>query len=160
VFRNNYMYSSFKEFCLLETRWDDSSEFGCKNIHIHLLNFLFSLQPPHQMCTQPHSSDLVTNPYLTKLNMKLLSSKMIMALIIHKNSYNSFKMWQMWLKTFKYTCHDKQFYFLFENLHSCEKYIWKGILFFIYYFFWEKKSLDLKKIKNHVTAFPLLVLIW
>jgi hypothetical protein len=33
--------SSFKGFCPLSTRWDYSSQFGCKKIHIHFLTFCF-----------------------------------------------------------------------------------------------------------------------
>jgi hypothetical protein len=33
--------SSFKGFCPLSTRWNDSCQFGCETIHIHLLTFCF-----------------------------------------------------------------------------------------------------------------------
>ncbi len=88
-------YSSFKGFCPLSTRWDDSSSFSCKRIHIHLFTFcflrhLFKCAPNPPNPTQMRCCQSIT----TKLNMKIFFLKMIMAPIIHKNSCNSFKMWQ------------------------------------------------------------------
>ncbi len=74
------------------------------------------------MCT-PASSDFFINPELTKLNMKLLSSKMIMALIIPflKNSYNSFKLWQCDWKHSNTHVVTSVFFFGLENLKQMRK---------------------------------------
>ncbi len=78
-------------------------------------------------------------------------------IILLKNGYHThhkqkfmlfFQNMTMWLKTFKYTCHDS-FLFWFENLHKCERNM-KGN---IWSFFLKKKSLDLQKIENHVRTF-------
>jgi len=56
------------------------------------------------------------------------------------------------LKTFEYTCHDESIFFFFglklcTNVkNKCEKRT------FGHFFFWEKKSLDMQKIKNHVVT--------
>jgi len=54
------------------------------------------------------------------------------------------------LKTFKYTCHDKSF-FWFEILHKCENKYEKGV---IDHFLNRKKSLNYQKSENHVATFP------
>jgi hypothetical protein len=60
---------------------------------------------------------------------------MVMAFIIHKNSCNSFKCDDVILKTFKYTCDDKSFYFVWNFAQ-----IWKiNMKRECLIFFWEKK---------------------
>jgi hypothetical protein len=88
----------------------------------------------------PTPSDFVTNPEPTKLDMKLLFPNIIMAPIILKNSCNSFK---MWLKTFKYPCHDKFSFFGFKFCTNLKSKHEKGNIWF---FFWRKWSLYLQKL--------------
>jgi hypothetical protein len=57
----------------------------------------------------------------------------------------------MLLKTFKYTFHDKLF-FWFEILLKCEKKYEKKL--FGDFFILRKKTLDFQKIKNYVVTFP------
>jgi hypothetical protein len=56
-------------------------------IHTHLLTFCFLY---HLITCAPSWTNFVT----TKLNMKILAPKMVMAPIISNNLHNSFKMWQ------------------------------------------------------------------
>jgi hypothetical protein len=87
----------------------------------------------------------------TKLNMKILSSKMVMAPIVQKKSCNSFKMWQCdWNHS---------------NTHVMTRLLFFGLKFcpnvkikyekriFDHFFFWKKSHWISKKIKNHVVTF-------
>jgi hypothetical protein len=77
-----------------------------------------------------------------------------MKLSLPKNSYathhtqkihNFFKILTMWLKTFKYTCHDK-----LKKLVWNFAQMWKGNN----WSFLNKNSLNSQKSENHVATFP------
>ncbi len=126
-----------------------------KNSHSSF-DILFSLLVP-RMCTQPNW--LCHQSITTKLNMKILFPKMVMAPIIHKKLCNFFKMWQCdWNHSNTHAMKSFFFFFFFFFFFGvliflkCLKKVWKennG-----HFFFWEKNSLDLQKIKNHVVTFP------
>jgi len=112
-------------------------------------DILFSL-PPLQMCI--HLNWLCHQSITTKPNLKRLSPKIVMAPIIHKKICNIFQ--NVTIVTINIQIHMpcRVFFFLFENLHKCEKKYEKRI--FGHFFFGRKKSLDLQKIKNHIETFP------
>jgi hypothetical protein len=74
---------------------------------------------------------------LTKLKMKLLSLKMVVAPIIHKTSCNSFERCQCDWKDWKYTCDDEVF-FLVWNFAQTWKITMKRE--YLIWFFWEKNN--------------------
>jgi hypothetical protein len=84
-------YSSFKGFCPLKTRLDDSSYIGCKNIHIHLLTLCFLC---HLLKCAPipkwHCHKSITHK--TKYETSFFKN----GYGIHhtQNSCDSFNMWQ------------------------------------------------------------------
>ncbi len=107
-----------------------------KNSHSSF-DILFSLSPP-QMCTQPNW--LCHQSITTKVNIKIFFPKTVIAPIICKNLCNSFEMWQFYWKHSNTTCHDKSFFLLLKFCTNVK--------------FFQRKSLDLQKIKSHVVKFP------
>ncbi len=116
-------------------------------------DILFSLSSL-QMCIQPQ----VTKP--TKLKMKLF-------LFFSKNGYGTYHtqnfMWffrnvTMWLKTLKYTCHDKFFWGL-KSCTNLKKDIWKGNILPLF-LYGRKNSLNLQKNWKSWCNISLLALVW
>jgi hypothetical protein len=141
-------YSSFKGFCPYQLGEIIHLNLVEKNSHSYF-DILFSLPPP-QMCTQPNW--LCHQSIITKLNMKILSPKIVMAPIISTNWYVT-----MLLKTFKYTCHDESF-FLVWNFAQMWKINMKRK--YLVTFFFEEKVIRFAKNKKLCYDISLLVLVW
>jgi hypothetical protein len=138
------VHSSFKGFSPLETRWDYSSKFSCKKIHIHLLTFYFLCHllkcapSPKWLCHQSITDKTKYETTLFKNDYDHSSCT--------KKLYNSFK---MWLKTFKYTCQDKCFFLVWKFVQ-----MWKINMKGEYLNFFEKKFIRLKIMLKIVTTSP------
>jgi hypothetical protein len=63
-------------------------------------------------------------------------------------------MWQMWFENIQIHMSQQAILFSVWKFAQLKNIYEKGIYFLFIIFFEKKKSLDLKKIKNHVTAFP------
>jgi hypothetical protein len=63
----------------------------------------------------------------------------------------------MWLKTFKYTCHDESFFFCLKICTNVKSKYEKGIFD---HFFYEKKVIKFAKDWKSCCDISLLVLVW
>ncbi len=109
----------------------------------------------HLLKCAPQPNWLCHQSITTRLNIKTLSPKMVMALIICKNLCNSFKMWQFYWKHSNTHAMTSPFFFFWDwNFAQ----VWKINMkreFFWSLFFLEKKVIWSAKIKVMLWHFPI-----